>query len=186
MLAPEPILLEHRFPNIGRIADVFYPSRQIIFEVQVSPISIEEIRARNKDYASLGYDVIWILHDRQFNRVRATSAETFLATSPHYFTNINRFGKGFFYDQYSLIRFKRRLRRTPRFPVRFKRIYSLKDKQLPSQLPKERKKWSLSVEGDLFNRSFHWEQEKISLHPLKFFARFYTFLLNLFLEKTSG
>ena len=95
------------------------------------------------DYQSLGYQVIWILHDSHYNRSRLTPAEIQLRSSPHYFTNINTFGKGIFYDQYSFTRHKTRIRRTPRLPLQFKKVLTFNVKQLPRQLPAERKKWPL-------------------------------------------
>ncbi|MEM8728221.1 MAG: competence protein CoiA family protein, partial [Chlamydiota bacterium] len=62
------VILEKSFPEIHRIADVVYPPKKIIYEIQYSPITLKEVQQRNRDYATLGYTVIWILHDRHFNR----------------------------------------------------------------------------------------------------------------------
>ena len=67
--------LEHRFPSIGRVADVVYFPKKIIFEVQCSPISLKEVQKRNRDYLSLGFTVIWILHDRHYNKKTLSLAE---------------------------------------------------------------------------------------------------------------
>lgn len=109
--------LEHPFPTIGRIADVYWPEKNIIYEVQCSPITAEEVAARNADYNRLGLTVVWILHDRRFNRRHLTAAEHFLHDKPHYFTNIDSSGAGSFYDQKKIARQGRVLRRTRRFPV---------------------------------------------------------------------
>ena len=45
--------LEHRFPSIGRIADVALLPEKIIFEIQCSLISISEVEKRITDYATL-------------------------------------------------------------------------------------------------------------------------------------
>ncbi|MBS0622365.1 MAG: hypothetical protein JSR80_05360 [Verrucomicrobia bacterium] len=89
--------VEHPFPQIGRIADVYWEN--FVFEVQCSPISADEVQKRNEDYAKLGLRVVWILHDRRFNRLKVTPAELFLADQPHHFTNIDKEGKGEIYDQ---------------------------------------------------------------------------------------
>jgi competence protein CoiA len=93
--------LELRFPEINRIADVFWISENIVFEIQCSPISRQEVQARNRDYKSLDLEVIWILHDKRYNQKRLTSMEDYLHHQPHYFTNINEDGEGIIYDQFS-------------------------------------------------------------------------------------
>ncbi len=105
--------LEHPFSSINRIADVYWPKKNIIYEVQCSPITAEEVAARNADYNRLGLTVVWILHDRRFNRRHLTAAEHFLHDKPHYFTNIDSSGAGIFYDQKKISP----QRRTRRFRV---------------------------------------------------------------------
>ncbi len=95
--------LEKPFPRIARIADVVWETEKLIFEVQCSPISPEEIEARNKDYLSEGYTVIWIFHDKRFNKRNVSAAEIFLRDEPYYYTNINKGGTGIIYDQFSSI-----------------------------------------------------------------------------------
>ncbi|NGX60711.1 MAG: hypothetical protein K940chlam9_00178 [Chlamydiae bacterium] len=149
-LFPDPVFLEKPFPEIRRIADVAWPAKKIVFEIQYSPISAEEVRSRNLDYQKVGYQVVWILHDSRFNQHRLTEAELFLQTSPHYFTNINRFGEGIFYDQHAHISHNIRIGRSPRFAIRLQGLTPLK--QVPRQLPEERKTWKIRIEGDL---SYH-------------------------------
>lgn len=91
--------LEKRFPTINRIADCVYQEEKIIFEIQCSPIRPLEILQRNKDYASLGYQVIWVFHDKRYNKWRQSDAEEVLGNTPYYYTNINDEGKGFIYSQ---------------------------------------------------------------------------------------
>lgn len=186
MLAPEIILIEQRFPTIGRIADVVWPAQKLIFEVQVSPISAAEVRERNRDYRQAGYRVVWILHDGRFNRPRITPAELQLRSSPHYFTNMNAFGKGFFYDQYAFIHFKRRKHRSSRYPINFKEILPLETKQLPPQLPSERRKWELCFSGDLFHHPSALHTERKNLFSwLSWPLNLYRILFRLLLEKTT-
>lgn len=90
---------EYRFPSIRRIADVVFFPQKIIFEVQCSPISIKDVQKRNRDYSSLGFAVIWILHDRIYNKKIATPAELYLRQNLSYYTSMTPFGHGFFYDQ---------------------------------------------------------------------------------------
>lgn len=95
--------LEKRFPTIQRIADACVEEERLVFEVQCSPISAKEVEERNRAYQSLGYQVVWILHDQLYNKNRLTAAEYFLQESPHYFTDINEEGRGRIYDQWDVI-----------------------------------------------------------------------------------
>src|SRR5262249_32635390 len=69
---------EVRFEAIGRIADVCWHEKKYIFEVQCSPISAEEVQARTEAYESLGFQVIWVLHDKTFKRRIVSPAELYL------------------------------------------------------------------------------------------------------------
>lgn len=91
--------MEHFFPQIKRIADVVWWPQHIIFEIQCSPITTSEIIARNKDYQSIGFEVVWVLHDKRFNKKHCSPAEQYLQHMPRYFTNINSNGQGIIYDQ---------------------------------------------------------------------------------------
>lgn len=103
LFADQDCYLEHRFPNINRIADVVWESKKIIFEVQCSFITADEVEARNRDYLSQGYQVVWILHDKRYNKERLSEAEKRLQTWPHYFSNMDALGKGVIYDQFSVV-----------------------------------------------------------------------------------
>lgn len=94
--------------EIGRVADLLWEDKKIVFEVQCSPISSEEIEARIHDYRSIGYEVVWILHDRTFNQWRISAAEFFLQRHTHYFTNMGSDG-GTIYDQYQLLHHGRKV-----------------------------------------------------------------------------
>jgi competence protein CoiA len=146
-------LLEVPFPQIGRIADVACEKNKTIFEIQCSPISLEEAENRCRDYERLGFRVIWILHDQRFNRKRMSAAEIFLRQRMTFFTNIDDKGKGLIYDQQESCLGALRLFRGPRFPV------DLTDPQRIPPLPAP-----------------HVQKAKFS------FSRLYRFLLNMALE----
>jgi len=93
------VSLECRFPEKGRIADVVWMPKRLIFEVQCSPISAEEVASRNSDYSQLGFQVVWLFHDFRFNSWRVTAAENSLWNRPFYYTNMNAKGEGIIYDQ---------------------------------------------------------------------------------------
>jgi len=173
-LAPQEVWLERSFPSIRRVADVVWPAQKTIFEVQYSPISAKEVQARNRDYQKMGYTVIWILHDRHFNRTYLTPAERCLRSQSHYFTNINAFGHGEIYDQYAHIQWGRRVKRTPRYPISIKELTHLKS--IPRHFPVDRRKWTLSFGGDLFHQNY----QPIKVPRL----RLYRLLFQLVLEKT--
>ncbi len=95
--------LEHRFSEIDRIADVVWEERRLVFEVQCSPITAAEVKERCRDYASLGYEVVWIFHQRQFNRRRVSAAEMVVRHHPYYFTDMDATGRGGIYSQYDRV-----------------------------------------------------------------------------------
>jgi competence protein CoiA len=114
IFSPRKVLLERQFPSIGRIADCVLEEKKLVFEIQCSFITAAELKKRTQDYLSCGYEVIWILHDRRFNRLRLTAAEAFLRKRAHYYTDFNQSGKGRIYSQtvtdkgrYRLYRFKK-------------------------------------------------------------------------------
>lgn len=77
--------LESFFPQIGRRADIVWPDRRLIFEVQCSPISRWEIAGRMEDYGRLGYEVIWVLLADRYFRRHLTEVEQVLFHAPYFF-----------------------------------------------------------------------------------------------------
>lgn len=140
--------LEHRFPEINRIADVVWQTHRLVFEIQCSPISAQEIEARNRDYCSIGYQVVWILHDKRFNQWRLSAAENYLKQFPHYYTNIDAEGEGIVYDQYSLI--SRGIRKGHLRPL----AISVNQPFFPK--PAEWEKINAKIPGVLLERIEHW------------------------------
>lgn len=112
-------LLEERFPQLGRVADICSHSLKLVIEIQCSSLSLSEIKERTQDYESLGYTVIWILHTKQFLQPRAHSIEKFLEKRPHYFTDINHLGQGMIFDQLSFIVGGKRTLLGDPFPLSF-------------------------------------------------------------------
>lgn len=78
---------EVRFDKIGRIADVASFPQKCVFEVQCSPISEVEVAQRIADYNSIGWQVIWILHDRLYKQSRHRSCQKYLASHCHYYAH---------------------------------------------------------------------------------------------------
>lgn len=147
--------LEYPFVSIHRIADVAWLSQKIVFEIQYSAISAEEVLARNRDYQQEGWKVIWILHDRRYNQNRLSAAELALGLSPHFFSNMDEQGEGMIYDQFDIWDKGLRRERLPPLPIDLKgeinRI-SAKKSSYPLVLLNQRAThWEISFAGDLQN-----------------------------------
>lgn len=147
------VVLEKFFPEIHRVADVVYPSKKIIYEIQYSPISLEEVRKRNRDYMTLGYAVIWILHDHHFNQKNLCPAELYLRKNLSYYTSITAYGHGFFYDQLEFFYGNKRIYKgTPQLLKNLspKKLFKL-PYNFPKTLKKKAKKNAFYLPGDLID-----------------------------------
>lgn len=159
--------LECRFDAIGRIADVAWHPRRLIYEIQCSPIRPQEIRERNRDYASLGYQVVWILHDSKYNRYRLSAAEDALIGHTHYFSNMDAEGEGKIYDQFSIVHKGKRTNRflavdiDPAAPELYPREIKGKNPRssLPFPLLKRLETWKSALAGDTLHRFIRHIQE---------------------------
>ena len=194
--------MEKPFPAIGRIADVAWEEKQIIFEVQYSTISSEEVKERNQDYAKLGYQVVWILHQRRFNKKRMSAAEVFLTHSPHYFTDINEKGEGDIYDRFEVSKSTVRLFRGAPLPIKLSSVHFLpairKKTSAPKILTQRIDTWPIYFAGDLLDCTFRGgenvlerltllEERCISAPPfsiINWAKRFFYWALSLLLKKT--
>ncbi len=148
-------ILEHPFKAINRIADVAWINKKLIFEIQYSPITAVEIKARNIDYASLGYQVIWIMHDSRYNQDKLSAAEDFLHKNnqPHYFTNIDEIGQGIIYDQPALLSKGLRIAKLPASPINPSIPCSIQGlakqtEEIPHVLRKRERGWKIFFQGD--------------------------------------
>lgn len=147
--------LEYPFPTIRRIADVAWIPQKLLFEVQYSPISAEEVINRTADYRSIGWEIAWIFHDHRYNQSRLSAAEQALRSTPHYFTNINEKGEGVIYDQFDVHHRSGRSSLFSPLPL-YLGIPPNKLEEIPSHWPlrllsERRKQWPFSVCGDLFS-----------------------------------
>lgn len=155
LLPKGDVELEKRFPNIARIADVVWPSQNLVFEIQCSPIKAAEVENRNRDYLNENCRVVWILHDQQFNQNRVTAAEKWLKGSPHYYTNINQHGDGLIYDQWQWLLKGRCMAKSPRTAVSIshpiQKSTLAQSPLLPPLFNKRFQAWHLFFEGDLIH-----------------------------------
>ncbi len=106
------VILEQRFK--GHIADIYWPEKRIVFEVQCSPISYEAAKKRTEDLEKLGLTVIWILHQKTFNKKHLSPSELYFVNKKRsYYTNISQAGEGWVFDQEEAIFDFNRLAKSP-------------------------------------------------------------------------
>lgn len=164
--------LEVPFPLIRRIADLVWHPYKLIFEIQCSPITAQEIQERNRDYQSIGYRVIWILHDKRFNQFRFSSAENALLPFPHYYTNLQANSNGIFYDQFSIYQRGLRFYSSKPVPINLaqfttlKKMHSLKKQNLPKFVQQRLKTWGISFSGDILSTYFSLNYQERKIHKV--------------------
>lgn len=144
--------MERPFPAIGRIADLCWESQRIVFEIQCSPIFQEEAECRNRDYRSQGFEIVWILHDKRFNRRKLSAAELFLRSSTCYFTNVSSTGAGIIYDQFDSCTKAIRRIKGPKLTVSLNQPRALIADEYPPLLKEKFHNWNLSFKGDCLDR----------------------------------
>lgn len=103
--------IEYRLNN--HVADVLWLREKIVFEVQCSLISFEEMTKRYNDYESMGFILVWILHTKSYNKKYVTRAERYMRTKTCYYTNLSVFGRGIIFDQFEMIQNNQRKMRSP-------------------------------------------------------------------------
>ncbi len=180
--------MEMPFPEIGRIADVACPRSKKIFEIQYSPITLEEARQRCIDYESLGYSMIWILHDHTFNEAKVGPAELYLRTKVCYFTNMDEEGNGTIYDVFDEVRGKKRTSLENGFrSVDLRISKSLPPFRWPRQLIYRAGTWPFYHEGDCLDAALK-NLLRARQANQSFFERFkdlYMGILHMLLERSS-
>lgn len=150
--------MEVRFPEIGRIADVAWEKERIIFEVQCAQMSPEEAWARTYDYAALGWQVVWILHDGRYLQNVQSALESGLLTIPHYYTNIDRWGRGMVYDRLNVWEEGRLIAASePREVVLERKV--IERGSAPSYLKHRAEHWKTRLAADYFEL---WLDDKVN------------------------
>ncbi len=157
LFAKGEISLERPFFPIGRLADACWDRHKLIFEIQCSLITQKESQERIKDYASMGYQVVWLLDDRLFNRKHLRAAELFLRENTCYYLHYQRAIHSLFYDQFELIRESTRLKKGPRAAIHLTHPRhmpsSLPENSLPRQVLQRKENWPLFFEGDIVHKA---------------------------------
>ncbi len=154
---PEGIIqMERPFPEIARIADLCWEQEKIVFEIQCSPISEKEAEMRMHDYESVGYEVVWLLDDRRYNKRILRPAEGLLRIYNTYFLSI---AKRRVYDQFEHFSEKIRVRKSRPMRVDLRRIFhvpkiSFSEDRYPKQI------LQLHIQryflGDRFSAALHF------------------------------
>ncbi len=148
--------MEYYFPEINRFADVAVPDKKLVFEVQCSPISLFEVRARQAAYAKTGYQLIWILHDTRFNKRGLSDAEAHLLNSTCYYTDINAFGSGCIYDQFTIRSNVKRLYIGKKCRIDINKPLCIKKIQTNAKskkITRRQKNWPIHFKNDLIDRN---------------------------------
>ena len=146
---------ERRFPNLLRIADLCWEEKKLIFEIQCSPIKSSEVEARNRDYSQEGYEVVWLLDERLFNKRQLRIAEELLRSSCCYFFSLK---KGIVYDQFELIFQGKRLLKGAHLFVDLSKPYRLKNLPLQWLQQLQHKKSRLYFANDLTSHALHSQE----------------------------
>ncbi len=125
-------ILEKPFKTIQRIADVAWEKKKIVFEIQCSPISELEAKERVSEYKSMGFEVVWILDDRLFNKKHVSRSEAFIREKSSYFASRELT----FYDQLEIIVNHKRVRRGNKIPVDLSEPFQIPSKKKFEDIPK--------------------------------------------------
>ncbi len=96
LLSKKSAKIESPIPDIHRISDLLWEKEKIAFEIQCSSLPLSEAEERVRDYKRVGYEIVWLLDDRIFNRRTVRSAEVFLRTQTCYYFSFQKMGTLFF------------------------------------------------------------------------------------------
>ncbi|HLB52370.1 MAG TPA: competence protein CoiA family protein [Chlamydiales bacterium] len=183
LFIPYKLEVEHPFFDIQRIADLIWEEKKIIFEIQCSKIEPHEAKQRIIDYRKVGYEVVWLLDDRIFNKKILRPSEAFLREQTSYFFSFHRATFSTFYDQCEVLAYKKRLKKGYRSKVHLlspKKIPEIEwPKTYPSQIEKRASAGVYYFWGDLLFRALQaahsptlsfaltqWRNEEIRLEKL--------------------
>jgi len=136
--------LEVTFSAISRRADFYLPLFQLVIEIQLSPISKEEIMARVEDYKRIGLSVIWLINS---GFERKNQHLVFEKSKAHYYFFNNSRRPILIYDRLYL-KFFSILR--PKI-IDIKNLLLIKAGMIPLDLPlslQKRVAHSYRIEGD--------------------------------------
>ena len=151
-------VLEKPFIEISRVADLIWEKPKIAFEIQCSFLHLNEAKQRIIDYAKMGYQVVWILDDRIFNRRKASPTEQYIRTYPCYYATLRKQSFPTFYDQFEVFWKQERIKKGFRLQVQLQRPYPFPEKEcseqfFPRQVLEKATKTQLYFYGDLLHKA---------------------------------
>lgn len=120
--APGALQIERPFIKINRVADVCWESEKVVFEIQCSPLTEKEAELRMNDYHNQGYDVVWLLDDKRYNKRVIRPAEEFLRRHSAYYVSIKAGLASDFYDQFEIFTEDKRVRKGKRLLLDLQKI----------------------------------------------------------------
>ncbi len=151
-------LLEQPISSISRISDLLWEKEKISFEIQCSQIEQVEVETRTREYRKAGYDIVWVLDDRIFNKRQLRPSEEFLRTQHCYFASFSRQTPSYFYDQFEIFRNQKRVKKGKKFTLQMDKVHKIPADQWPERLPRQIERRRLHCtryfEQDLFHRTF--------------------------------
>jgi competence protein CoiA len=134
---PNVLLVERPFLTINRVADLCWEERKIIFEVQCSLMNEQEAQQRIHDYKSVGYEVVWLLDDRTYNKKIVRPAERFLREHSCFFLSLKRGTLSAYYDQFEIFAVNQRVRKGNPRAIDFRQIRRTPSPEELAYLPRQ-------------------------------------------------
>ena len=113
------IQLERPFLKINRVADACWENEKIVFEIQCSQLSEKEAEMRIRDYRSIGYETVWLLDDKRYNKRVIRPEEEYLRRKCTYYLTISSSKT---YDQFEIFSSGRRAKRGKQMPVDLQKV----------------------------------------------------------------
>ena len=86
------------------------------------PLTEKEGEMRVRDYKSGGYDVIWLLDDKRYNKRVVRPAEDYLRKGSAYYMTLRRGLSSEYYDQFEVFAEGARVRKGRRMPIDLRNI----------------------------------------------------------------
>ncbi len=157
LFLPDRVEIERPFLSIHRIADLLWEKEKIVFEIQCSKLDLFEAQKRIVDYRKAGYEVVWLLDDRIFNKALIRPAEEFLRSGSAYFFSFERTGFSHFYDQLEIVIDRKRCKKGHPLRVELSKPQRKPTLEWPPSLPSQIQERIASSEryfrGDLLHRA---------------------------------
>ncbi len=119
LFAPGVLQIERPFIEINRVADLCWESEKVIFEIQCSPLTPKEAELRIRDYGNAGYEVVWLLDDKRYNKKILRPAEGFLRQGSAYYLSIKQ---ALCYDQFEVFADQQRVRKGRPLPLDLQKL----------------------------------------------------------------